>query len=641
MSSMKAPELTPDETYTYYERRLGRSLRPNPSDECRCQCLFHDDSSPSLGINVRSGLWNCFAGCGGGSVFDFEMRLGDCKFKEARKRVYEVIGRAKGSVAGNGGKIVPEYNYRDEQGEVLYQMVRRYKPKRFSGRHPDGSGGWIYNLNGVRRVPYHLPDVIAASEVYIAEGEKDCDRLASLGIVATTNSEGAGKWLPEFAAHFHGKRVVILPDNDEPGRRHAEQVAAFLLPVAASVKTVKLDGLPPHGDISDWLDAGHTREELLALVEQTPCWQGRQPLAALDLGPDLIRDAERFISRFLSLPPDTLLPVTLWALCTHMCEAFDAFPYLAILSPTKGCGKTRLTEVITMLVQNPVMTVGISEAALFRLVAKEKPTLILDEAEFLVQKSDRAESIRALLNSGNRKGASVPRCAPNTHEIQKFSIYCPKVICGIGGCPETIRDRSIMIIMQRRQKGEATERFRPRKVEPEGERLRERIAAFAIAQLPAIQEVYDKMDLGDTLGTLSDRDVDSWEPLFAVLGMADPTRLDELQRCAEVLTGQKRAADEDDSWPLKLLSDIRKVWPEGQRNMLTAELLIRLHRLEESPWDERLDDRKLARTLRPFGVQSGQVRDGNISGKGYRLGDLEAVFERYLAPEGKQEKQPA
>ena len=169
-------------------------------------------------------------------------------------------------------RIAATYDYRDETGALLYQAVR-LDPKNFRQRRPDGNGGWVWKLGNVRRLPYRLPDLIAAparQPIYIPEGEKDVEKLRSMGLVATCNSEGAGKWKPTFATFFHGRDVVILPDNDDSGRKHAHSVAANLVPVAQSVRVVELPGLPPKGDVSDWLTAGGTLDQLEALVAAAP-----------------------------------------------------------------------------------------------------------------------------------------------------------------------------------------------------------------------------------------------------------------------------------------------------------------------------------------------------------------------------------
>ena len=150
---------------------------------------------------------------------------------------------------GNGslGRLVATFDYHGESGQVLFQ-VRKYqhpgsKDKDFRQFRPDGHGGWIANTNGVKKPLYRLPDLLAADPartVFIAEGEKDCESLRKLGLVATTNCGGAGKWKREYSEALRGRRCAILPDNDGPGRAHAEQVAKSLAGLAASVKVVTL-----------------------------------------------------------------------------------------------------------------------------------------------------------------------------------------------------------------------------------------------------------------------------------------------------------------------------------------------------------------------------------------------------------------
>jgi len=162
------------------------------------------------------------------------------------------------------------YDYRDESEQLLYQVVR-YKPKDFRQRRPDGKDGWIWNLDGVRRVPYRLPELLQSSMqdfVFIAEGEKDCDRLYEIGFIATTNPMGAGKWSDEFNKYFESRLVVIIPDNDSAGKQHTEQIANSLYGIAAEIRIVELPELPDKGDISDWLNTGHDKAELTQLIDQ-------------------------------------------------------------------------------------------------------------------------------------------------------------------------------------------------------------------------------------------------------------------------------------------------------------------------------------------------------------------------------------
>lgn len=184
-------------------------------------------------------------------------------------------------------RVVETYRYHDEQGSVLYRVLRWGPHKTFVQNPPDGKGGWITGpgcMAGIRRVPYWLNEWVWHPDraLLIAEGEKDVDRLRSLGLLATCNVAGAGNWMPHdkskseegrkvdaaaFTALFRGRTVIVLPDNDDAGRSHADDIVRSLLPVVAEIKVVELPGLAPKGDVSDWLNSGGDREGLLALIE--------------------------------------------------------------------------------------------------------------------------------------------------------------------------------------------------------------------------------------------------------------------------------------------------------------------------------------------------------------------------------------
>lgn len=344
-------------------------------------------------------------------------------------------------------------------------------------------------------------------------------------------------------------------------------------------------------------------------------------------GGALIRDVESFIRRFVVLPPKAALPVALWVVGTHCFELFEAYPYLAIVSPTKRCGKTRLTEVLSLLVANPCRTINISEAALFRLTDGHKPTLILDEAEALRNnKSDRSEALRALLNAGHRRDAVVPRCVGNAHELQFFHVFCPKALCAIGDLPDTIRDRSIVLPMQRRRAEERVERFLHREVKAAADALRDRASAFTEQRRDEVSQAYS----GLNVPFLEDREAEMFEPLFALLFVGDLGRLEELRLAAKRLSAAKESLDLDDSLPVKLLADTRTVFGQSA-SLSTAELVEALRRLEESPWAEReLTPRRLARMLRGFGVEPRTIRLGNRTPRGYAREAFVPAWERYL-----------
>ena len=206
-------------------------------------------------------------------------------FLEALAELAKHLGVASATAGHPSGKpkIVATYDYRDEADKLLFQVIR-YLPKSFKQRRPIGSGEWDWHLVDaktkeplVRLVPYRLPELLAAPAVWavaIVEGEKDVRPIGQSRHRRHNLRDGAGKWRSEYAEHFRGRKVVILPDNDEVGRKHAQQVAASLHGVAGSVRVVELPGLPEKGDVSDWLDQGGTKIKLVDLVLATSEWCG-------------------------------------------------------------------------------------------------------------------------------------------------------------------------------------------------------------------------------------------------------------------------------------------------------------------------------------------------------------------------------
>jgi hypothetical protein len=250
---------------------------PNPTLSSQYEWRYGTNGSLSVklaGHLDAPGTWYDHENQVGGGVLDFlrnEINLkGDdvWGWLERELRIKREEPRKR--------HVVKTYDYVDEHGALLFQVVR-YEPKDFRQRRPDGKGDWIWNLKGVRRVPYHLDELAAVTTstnglgtpwgpVFVTEGEKDVDRLRQWNLLATCNPMGAGKWAADYNKYFRNANVVILPDNDEAGRQHANGVARHLLPLADTVKILPML-VPERGDVSDAINGGMTKDMLLELVE--------------------------------------------------------------------------------------------------------------------------------------------------------------------------------------------------------------------------------------------------------------------------------------------------------------------------------------------------------------------------------------
>ena len=236
---------------------LGRASHSN--GQWSCLCPAHDDKDPSLSITEGADgtlLWKCHAGCEQLAVRD----------------ALRAKGLLNGTDTTTTGKMIGAvYDYVDRDGVLAHQVVR-FLPKDFRQRRPGTDGAWIWNLQGVTPIPYKLPRVLEAIKdgktIYMCEGEKDCDNLARIGLVATTNAGGAGKWKATHAQWLKGADVVVLPDNDQVGRDHAAEVARSLAGIAKRVRICNLPELPEKGDVSDFLGDDASADTLLTAIDE-------------------------------------------------------------------------------------------------------------------------------------------------------------------------------------------------------------------------------------------------------------------------------------------------------------------------------------------------------------------------------------
>lgn len=216
-------------------------------------CPAHEDNNPSLSISEQDGtlLVHCHGPCDQGTVVEALKGLG--LWPEASLGFRKIERR-----------IIATYDYTDAAGEPLYQVVR-YEPKDFRPRYSDGACGFIWKKHP-NQVLYRLPEVLEAAIVFVVEGEKDVEKLREHGFVATTNAGGAkAHWLDSYTAALRGREVILIPDNDVPGRQRAAAIARALIGQVAKLTALELEDAK---DISEWFASGHSEVELIACIEE-------------------------------------------------------------------------------------------------------------------------------------------------------------------------------------------------------------------------------------------------------------------------------------------------------------------------------------------------------------------------------------
>jgi hypothetical protein len=234
---------------------------------------------------------------------------------------------------------------------------------------------------------------------------------------------------------------------------------------------------------------------------------------------DLLDAVDAILGRFVvfTVPAQRTL-VTLWVAHTWALDAFDVTPYLQVRSPEPESGKTRLLEVLKLLTPKPWHAIQPSEAVLYRKIDRVEPTLLLDETDTQLgnAKDPAAQRLRGMLDAGNRRGATVPRCLKDSGDVEELKVFCPKAFAGIGSLPHTIASRSIPVDLRKRKPTEPVERFRPRDVEPQVAWLVEAFDRWASRRtITLLREARPPMP-----EILSDRTEEALEPLVTIADRA-------------------------------------------------------------------------------------------------------------------------
>jgi 5S rRNA maturation endonuclease (ribonuclease M5) len=617
----------------------------------KAHCPAHDDAHCSLSISEGGDgkvLVKCHAGC------TQESLIGALRGKGFWPQRMSNGARQRARM-GRVGRIVAVYDYTDAMGNLLFQTVR-YEPKTFRQRRPDGDGGYIWNLKGVHPVLYRLPDLIEAvangHKVAVVEGEKDVDNLAKIGIAATCNHGGAGKgkWKPAVhGAHLKGANVIVIPDNDQPGRDHARSIAHSLKNWAADVRLLELPNLLPGGDVSDWLGNGGTADQLWALVDQAPeaatttsGKQGRsassdddpphwhvEPWSEPVSGAELLNDICKILRRHMVLPRHAAEAMALWVLHAWTMDAWEISPILIIVSPVPQCGKSTLMTLLYWMTPRSELFSNATASPIFRLIEDAKPaipTLLLDEGDSYL-KPDK-EDLRGILNSGwMHAAARVIRTegdGRSGRKARRYSTWAAKAIATIKAVADTLMDRGVIVLLRRKAKGEEVERFRMRDTN-EFQIMRSKILRWASDNVETLREADPKIP-----DELHNRPADNWRGLF---GIADAIGGDHwpkrAREAALAMSGNKK----DDDAGIALLRDIKKVFDENDQASFGAEALVQqLINLPETPWAEwrrgekPITSRGVAKMLAVFDIYSDDKHRPRL----YWAKDFAVAWSAYL-----------
>lgn len=348
-------------------------------------------------------------------------------------------------------------------------------------------------------------------------------------------------------------------------------------------------------------------------------------------GSVLLDELRAAIGRYVVLPSEeALTAVTLWVAASHIQPALQHAPRLAVVGPTKGCGKSRVLDVLHETVHQPMMTVNTSPAVVFRIIGKNPPTLLVDEADTIFgPKAGEKEDLRGLLNAGHQRNRPAWRISGPEHKPTAFPTFAMAALAGIGDLPDTIMDRAVVLRMQKRKPGERITPFRSRYSVPELNALRDRLAAWLVPLRGVAAGLVPKMPV-------EDRAADTWEPLIIVADLAGGHWPAHARAACLAMTRNEVVQDEQTTLKTRLLRNIRRVFEqEGDREALRSQdLLAALVQDAEAPWAEYgtkgLNAYHLANLLRDFGISPANHRfENGRQAKAYARNQFLDAWARY------------
>lgn len=567
----------------------------------------------------------------------------------------DLNGRFTGMQKRVPGLVIPVHNV---YGDEAFCQLRPDDPREKDGKplkyETPGKTRMVLDVPPATRPHLGNPKVT----LWITEGIRKADSLVTAGLKAIallgvwnwrgTNEHGGKTALPDWHdIALNDRKVVLAFDSDsfqnESVHKAVEELGRWLEHRGANLCFAYLPSDGGKVGVDDYLAAGHSKDELVALTEDrwrplpsevTAKQKDEQPVGELRPTGELIEDLDALLKRLVVLPSRAAaLTIALYVLHTWAFEAAHATPYLTIQSPVKRAGKTRLQEILELVVRSPWRVTAASDAAIFRKIEADRPTLLLDEVDALFGGSpEGSEPIRGLLNAGNRPGASVARCVGEGKDltVADFSVYCPKVLAGINTSrwPDTVTDRSIIIGLRRKKPDEKVGKLRWRQLRAETEPLRAALARWAAEHMNVLHDAEPALP-----DQLDDRAAEGWEPLFAIADLAGVETGALARQAALKVTGE-RAATETDG--LLLLVALKAIFADDER-VSTETITTRLNNDDELPFGayrrgDGIDGRGLSKLLKPFDIKPRTIRVGGHTAKGYHREQFADAWERYCPP---------
>ncbi|MGM0347232.1 DUF3631 domain-containing protein [Streptomyces sp. Adlamb9] len=354
-------------------------------------------------------------------------------------------------------------------------------------------------------------------------------------------------------------------------------------------------------------------------------------------GAQLLDELREAVARYVILPSsEALTAITLWVAATHIQPALQHAPRLAVVGPAKRCGKSRLLDVLTETVREPLITVNTSPAVVFRAIGEDPPTLLVDEADTIfgsIKAAEKNEELRGLLNAGHQRNRPALRISGPEHKPQAFPTFAMAALAGIGDLPDTVMDRAVVIRMQRRKAGERVEQFRSRRDIPALHALRDRLTTWLRPLMDTAADLVPPMPV-------QDRAADTWEPLVVVAELAGGTWPERARAACVAMCAAEIGQDDESDVKTRLLKDIRRVFecygdPDTVR---TRDLLEELLKDQEAPWAEYrntgLTSRYLGILLKDFGIQAAVLRfEGGRQARGFTRAQFTDAWARYCPEE--------